>query len=134
MAAIPDNKTSGISSMIAIAQSGTVAAIKVKVDIQHTYIGDLRVALTSPTGRSTVLHPRLGGSADNLIATYDSATPGILGDMIGQPMMGNWTLNVSDRARIDTGKLRSWSIELKAASAGPVLSAPFAGSPSKIAT
>ena len=125
MAAIPDNQTAGISSLIAIAQSGTVAAIKVKVDIEHPFIGDLRVALNSPAGRSTVLHPRLGGSADNLIATYDSATPGILGDMIGQPMMGNWTLNVSDRARRDTGKLRSWSIELNASAAGPVLARNF---------
>jgi subtilisin-like proprotein convertase family protein len=119
MATIPDNKTAGISSTITIAQSGTVAAIKVTVDIQHSYIGDLRVALLSPSGQSTVLHPRLGGSADNLVVTYDSATPGILGIMIGQPMMGSWTLNVSDRASLDVGKLRSWSIELKPAPSGP---------------
>jgi M6 family metalloprotease-like protein len=117
MASIPDNTTTGISSTIIIAQSGTVAQIKVNVDIQHTYIGDLRVTLISPAGRSTVLHPQLGGSTDNLVATYDSAVPGVLGGMVGQPMMGNWTLNVSDRARIDVGKLRSWSIELKSAPA-----------------
>jgi subtilisin-like proprotein convertase family protein len=35
--------------------------------------------------------------------------------MVGQPMLGNWVLNVSDRARADVGKLRSWSIELKSA-------------------
>ena len=113
MASIPDNKSAGISSGITITQSGTVAQIKVKVDIQHTYVGDLRVALTSPTGRSTVLHPQLGGSADNLVATYDSGVPGVLSAMVGQPMMGTWLLNVSDRARIDVGKLRSWSIELR---------------------
>jgi hypothetical protein len=113
MVSIPDNKSAGISSAITITQSGTVAQIKLKVDIQHTYIGDLRVALTSPAGRSTVLHPQLGGSADNLVATYDSAVPGVLSAMVGQPMMGSWILNVSDRARIDVGKLRSWSIELR---------------------
>ncbi|WP_019499760.1 proprotein convertase P-domain-containing protein [Pseudanabaena sp. PCC 6802] len=117
MASIPDNTTAGISSTIVIAQSGTVAQIKVNVDIQHTYIGDLRVTLTSPAGRSTVLHPQLGGSTDNLVATYDSAVSGVLGGMVGQPMMGIWTLNVADRARIDVGKLRSWSIELKSAPA-----------------
>jgi M6 family metalloprotease-like protein len=113
MAAIPDNKTAGISSAIVIAQSGTVAQIKVGVDIQHTFIGDLRVALTSPAGRSVVLHPQLGGSVDNLVATFDSAVSGVLSGMVGQPMMGTWTLNVSDRARADLGILRSWSIELK---------------------
>jgi M6 family metalloprotease-like protein len=116
MASIPDNTTAGISSTITIAQSGTAAKIKVKIDIQHTYIGDLNVKLTSPAGRSTVLHPQLGGSTDNLVATYDSAVPGVLGSMVGQPMMGNWILNVSDRAKTDVGKLRSWSIELTSAS------------------
>ena len=114
MLSIPDNKAAGVSSGISIAKSGTVAEIKVKVNIQHPYIGDVRVALTSPSGRSTVLHPQLGGSADNLVATYESAVPGsVLSSMVGQPMMGNWVLNVSDRARADVGKLRSWSIELE---------------------
>ena len=114
MISIPDNRTAGVSSTIAIAKSGTVAQIKVSVDIQHTFIGDLRVALTSPAGRSTVLHPQLGGSTDNLVATYDSATPGgVLSSMVGQPIKGNWTLNVSDRVRADVGKLRKWSIEMR---------------------
>jgi subtilisin-like proprotein convertase family protein len=116
MLSIPDNKAAGVSNGISIAKSGTVAEIKVKVNIQHPYIGDLRVALTSPSGRSTVLHPQLGGSADNLVATYESTVPGsVLSSMVGQPMLGNWVLNVSDRARADVGKLRSWSIELKSA-------------------
>ena len=59
-----------------IAASGTVAQIKVGVDIEHPYIGDLRVALHSPAGRRAVLHAQLGGSTDNLVATYDSASPG----------------------------------------------------------
>jgi M6 family metalloprotease-like protein len=119
MASIPDNKAAGMSSVITIAQSGIVAGIKVSVDIEHTFIGDLRVALSSPGGRSTVLHPQLGGSADNLVAAYNSDTPGILGEMIGQAMKGAWTLNVSDRARLDAGKLRQWAIELRPAPAPP---------------
>ena len=120
MVAIPDNVSAGVSSAIAIAESGTVAKIKVKVDIKHPYIGDLRVALTSPAGRTTVLHPRLGGSSDDLIATFDSGSPGMLGDMIGQPFKGNWILNVSDRARRDVGTLRRWSLELRSIAAESV--------------
>ena len=120
MASIPDSMAAGISSTIAIAQSGTVAQIKVKVDIQHTYIGDLMITLISPAGRSTVLHPQLGGSTDNLVATYESAVSGSLSSMVGQPMKGVWTLNVSDRVRIDVGKLQSWTIELRSTLAAPV--------------
>ena len=118
MASIPDNQAAGVSSTISITKSGTVAEARVKVDIQHPYIGDLRVALTSPGGRTTVLHPQLGGSDDNLLVTYDSVVPGsVLAGIVGQSMMGTWTLNVSDRANADIGKLRSWGIELKAAPA-----------------
>lgn len=120
MVAIPDNVSAGVSSTIAIAESGTVAQIKVKVDIKHPYIGDLRVALASPSGRTTVLHPRLGGSSDDLIATFDSGSPGMLGDMIGPPFKGNWVLKVSDRARRDVGTLRRWSLELRSTAAESV--------------
>ncbi len=123
MAAIPDNKTAGVASVIAIDVSGTVARIRVGLDIEHSYIGDLRVVLSAPSGRRAVLHARLGGSDDNLVATYDSASPGVLSSMVGQPMQGNWVLTVSDRARRDIGTLRSWQLELTSAAVG--VSAPL---------
>jgi len=118
MLTIPDNKAAGVSSAIAIAASGTVAHIKVSVDIEHSYIGDLRVVLNAPSGRRALLHARLGGSQDNLVETYDSASPGVLSSMRGQAMQGDWVLAVSDRASQDTGKLKSWRIELTSASVG----------------
>lgn len=127
MIAIPDNSAAGIASTIAIAESGTVERIKVSVDIEHSYIGDLRLTLTSPAGRRAVLHARLGGSQDNLIVTYDSASPGELASMAGQPMKGDWVLSVADRAGQDEGTLRRWSIQLKTASAGVSIPAAAAG-------
>jgi subtilisin-like proprotein convertase family protein len=121
MLAIPDNALAGISSAISIAEAGLVDAIKVSVDIEHTWIGDLRVSLTSPAGRTTVLHAELGGSRDDLVATYDSTSPGVLADMIGQPVKGDWILRVVDRARRDVGTLRRWTIELRTVA---TLSAP----------
>jgi subtilisin-like proprotein convertase family protein len=118
MLTIPDNRATGVSSVIAIAESGTVAKIRVRIDIEHPYIGDLRVTLTSPGGRRAVLHAELGGPTDNLIAAYDSTSPGTLSSMVGQSMKGDWVLNVADRARRDVGTLRSWSIELRSAPVG----------------
>lgn len=115
---IPDNRTTGVSSVIAIAASGTVARISVSVDIAHTYIGDLHIVLVAPSGRRTVLHARLGGSMDDLVQTYDSASPGVLANMIGQAMQGDWVLSVSDRAGQDVGTLRRWRIELTSAAVG----------------
>ena len=107
MLKIPDNKAAGGSSTINITQSGIVARIKVSVAIEHPYIGDLRVTLTTPTGRRAVLHAQLGGSNDNLIATYDSASPGVLSGIVGQPMQGAWVLNVADLAKSDIGTFGS---------------------------
>jgi subtilisin-like proprotein convertase family protein len=109
---IPDNNPTGISSAIAIAQSGTAQAVKVSVDITHTYVGDLRVTLVAPSGQQVVLHDRLGGSQDDLITTYDSATTSALVALFGQAIEGNWTLRVSDLAGRDVGKLNAWSVEL----------------------
>ncbi len=113
--AIPDNQTGGVSSTISLAGSGIVRRIKARVEISHTYIGDLVVELFSPAGRRATLHARQGGSTDDLFATYDSDRPGELSSMVGQPMQGNWVLRLSDRARADVGKLRKWSIELEGA-------------------
>jgi subtilisin-like proprotein convertase family protein len=115
MVTIPDNQTTGVSSTIRIGASGTVARIVLGVDVQHSYVGDLRVELTSPSGRRAVLHAQIGGSSDNLVTSYDSASPGVLTNMVGQSMLGDWILTVSDRARQDVGQLRSWSLELTSA-------------------
>ncbi len=124
---IPDNDAAGVVSTIAIAESGVVGEITVDVDIRHTYIGDLEVRLIAPSGLSVMVHPRLGGWADDLDATYGSSGGAILSPMIGQPMQGDWALHVADRAWRDKGTLREWSIELKSTPAGPPLVAAASG-------
>ncbi len=116
--AIPDNDPAGVSSAITIGTSGIVKQIKLSLEITHTYVGDLRVELLSPTGRRAIVHGQVGGSSDDLIATYDSASPGVLITLVGQPMQGDWVLRVSDLAAEDVGVLRRWRIELTSAAVG----------------
>jgi M6 family metalloprotease-like protein len=109
---IPDADPIGVSSLVALAGSGSIRRIKASIEIQHTYIGDLRVELVSPSGRRAVLHAQLGGSDDDLAATYDSAAPSsALASFAGQPIAGSWVLRVSDLVGQDVGKLRKWSID-----------------------
>jgi len=113
---IPDNSPTGISSVIGLVGGGTVRQLKIGLDITHTFIGDLRVELVSPTGRRAILHGQLGGAARNLVMTYDSASPGsVLATLVGQPVGGNWVLRVTDLAGQDVGQLNKWSIEAVAA-------------------
>jgi M6 family metalloprotease-like protein len=110
---IPDASPAGVASTITLAQAGTVRSLKVAIDITHSYIGDLRIELVAPTGRSVVLHAQLGGSQDNLVTAYDSAKPlSPLSPLLGQPVAGNWTLRVADVAPADEGTLNRWSLEI----------------------
>ncbi|MBU1171766.1 MAG: M6 family metalloprotease domain-containing protein [Proteobacteria bacterium] len=107
---IPDNAPEGISDSMTIATRGTIERIRLSVDITHTYIGDLMVELMTPQGKTLVLREKKGGDTDDLIEVYDSDS--LLATLVGQEMKGLWTLKVSDHARRDTGKLRSWKIEV----------------------
>ncbi|HEY7560220.1 MAG TPA: M36 family metallopeptidase [Candidatus Binatia bacterium] len=109
---IPDNDPTGVSSNISIAQSGSAQRIKVGVDIAHTFIGDLRVELVSPSGQQALLHDRFGGGEDNLIRIYDSLLHPALATLTHQPIEGNWELRVKDLAGRDVGKFNKWSLEL----------------------
>jgi M6 family metalloprotease-like protein len=111
--AIPDNNPTGISSALAFANPGTARQLKLAVEIEHTYIGDLRVELFSPSGRRALLHAQSGGTTDNLVLSLDSNKPSSpLAPLVGQPVLGNWLLRVTDLAGDDTGKLKKWSLEL----------------------
>lgn len=110
---IPDNNPTGVSSSLAFGNQGTTRQVKLNVQIEHTFIGDLRVELFSPSGRRAVLHAQSGGGTDNLTLSLDSNTPSSpLLPVVGQPVQGNWVLRITDLAGQDVGKLKKWSLEL----------------------
>ena len=120
--AIADN--SSFASYLNVPDDVTIGDLNVKVDISHTYIGDLIVELESPSGTVIRLHDRTGGSTDNLITTYDDATnapdgPGLLADVNGESAMGTWILSGSDNAGGDVGTLNSWTLLVGAAALPP---------------
>ncbi|MFP2932010.1 M4 family metallopeptidase [Pyxidicoccus sp. 3LG] len=94
-----------VTSKLKLDQDVTIDKLKLSLDIDHTYRGDLSVTLTSPSGKSAVVHNRTGGSADHLKGDFD------LSAFAGEQAKGEWTLSVSDKARADTGVLNSWSLK-----------------------
>ena len=105
---IPDNDTAGISSVITVNDPLTVFATQADINISHSYIGDLIVTLTSPTGTTSTLHSQSGGSADDLVQSY------VLADFNGEVATGDWTLYVEDTYAADTGTLNNWSLTFSA--------------------
>jgi subtilisin-like proprotein convertase family protein len=112
--AIPDNDSTGIRVYIDVPADAYLASVDCRVDITHTYKGDLVVELTSPEGTKVRLHNRTGGSASDIITWYDSETqpdgPGALGDFSGEWAEGRWELYVADLASVDTGTLHTWAL------------------------
>jgi subtilisin-like proprotein convertase family protein len=109
---IPDNIPGGISRSLNVANSGHIDDIQAELDITHTYIGDLRVELVSPSDTHVLLHNRTGGSANNIIKTYTGENTPHLQILRGETINGLWRLNVSDRAGADQGKLNRWALKL----------------------
>ncbi len=104
---IPDNNTSGVNSVLNISAGGTIASLKITMNISHTYRGDLKLKLRSPSGTEVLFYdPASNDSADNIVGYIDIA------DFNGQPMNGTWTFNVSDHASQDTGTINSWSLTI----------------------
>lgn len=113
--AIPDNNTTGITSTINVAATGTVASLSVRVDITHTYQGDLEVALIGPDNTTVLLHNRTGGSTDNIRTVYaDLTAPAqALSAFNGKATNGTWRLRVRDLAAADVGTLVFWELDLR---------------------
>ncbi|MCP3903281.1 MAG: S8 family serine peptidase [Planctomycetes bacterium] len=89
--------------------------VRVHVDVEHTFIGDLIVRLAPPaaTGVSSiVLHDRTGAGRNNLKRTYDVASTPELADLTGVVPQGRWTLKVSDRGARNTGRIRRLSLAI----------------------
>ncbi len=111
---IRDLKTARLR--VAVGDTRPVRGLKVSVDLEHTWIGDLTVKLKPPAGlvsKALVLHDRQGGGESNIHRVYDTAsTPG-LSALEGVTPAGEWTLEVRDHAKRDVGHIRSFGLELE---------------------
>lgn len=108
--AIKDNKTSEIA--VHVGDDKIIHDIRVTVDIEHTWVGDLTLQLVSPMGDKVLLQDQEGSSQKNLKRTYDIASAPELAGLVGTAAQGKWTLAVTDNARRDTGNIISFGLEL----------------------
>ncbi|MGK0408363.1 MAG: serine protease [Shewanella psychromarinicola] len=103
---IPDNNTTGIVSPINVNRTGDSGTVSVSIGIIHTYIGDLKIQLVSPTGQTVVIHNNTGSGTDNLTQTYTA-------NMAGVESSGIWTLKAVDNANQDSGYIDTWSLSFQ---------------------
>lgn len=79
---------------------------QVTVDITHTYRGDLKIELVSPSSSVYLLkEAATGDNDDDVNETYTV-------NLASESSDGYWTLRITDTYPGDTGTLNSWSINL----------------------
>jgi len=124
---IPDNNDRGIKDKIICADDFIIDSVSVRIDIVHSYIGDLQVTLQSPSGTTVKVHDRAGGSANDLHVEYDmNSHPGLFA-FNDESAQGEWMLLVQDLASADRGRLVSWALQINGATATTVNAAESAG-------
>ncbi len=113
---IPDNNATGVTSTQDVTRTGTVSSIQVRVDVTHTYRGDLEIALIGPDNTTVLLHNRTGGSANDVQTEYPDLTPPnqSLAAFTGRAIQGAWRLRVRDLASTDVGTLVNWTLSIGA--------------------
>ncbi len=109
--AIPDDDPTGVVAIAGVTAGGVVETLLISLDISHTFIGDLLVELSAPSGNTVVLH-NLEGGGDEDIFLISAPITGFERESIS----GDWTLFISDNAFFDTGFLNSWSLEIEGSS------------------
>lgn len=129
--ALPDYPAAPVSSSININGSTNANAIvSVTIDsLTHTYDGDLKIELVSPSGSSIVLANSVGTSGDNFIRTkfvptgtsIANGTAPFTGNFVPSSgsfaaltgsANGTWSIKITDLGSQDIGTLWKWSIEL----------------------
>ncbi|HEX6347253.1 S8 family serine peptidase [Umezawaea sp.] len=101
---IPDNGGAVTSSITVSGRTGNApTALKVGVDIRHTYRGDLVIDLVAPDGTAYRLKGSANDSADNVTTTYTV-------NASSEVANGTWKLRVQDVAAADTGYVNSWNL------------------------
>ncbi len=101
--ALPDFATTEVDFTIA---TGTFVAesVALEIDLEHSFLTDLEIALTSPGGTSVSLYA--GESSTGLANNGWSWTFGA-NAFRGEDARGTWTLSITDTVRADSGVLNA---------------------------
>ncbi|MFI1771187.1 zinc-dependent metalloprotease [Thalassobellus citreus] len=118
------------SHIFNINDSSIISDINIGLDISHSYIGDLAIAILSPNGTELLLKSSNDcDSEENIVGVFDdsaityncsNAASNIasksINDLLtgfnGENTFGSWTIKLGDFENGDTGTLNSWFIEV----------------------
>lgn len=120
-----------ISETLAVAEDLVIDDVEVSTAIAHVWIGDVVLAVSTPTGSSLSLKALDASDADDLDVTWSDrgaaypgvsllcgcgvipAGPGSFADLAGETARGEWILNCADDyAATSAGTLEEWCVRV----------------------
>ncbi len=137
---ISENGTPSVISSLSITSPGFVDDINIMdIGVEHSWVGDLRAELTSPSGTTITIFNRPGGgscSGDDIFVSFDDESTASHGEFLGtcdntppaiegsfqpfealsafngEPAAGDWILTIYDDADQDGGNLLGWALDV----------------------
>lgn len=129
--AVPPTGTQGTTSdSITVNDARAIRDVNLSLDLDHTFVSDLRISLISPRGTEVVVFDRHGTNGQDFSnvlfddeaarSIITAATPysgsyrptNALNKFDGESAAGLWTIVINDTTALNSGVLRSWGIEL----------------------
>lgn len=104
-----------VQSKIHVSQPGLLTDMQVKVNITHTYRGDVSLQLKHAGASVNLLNETPTDSRENIYETYDIGVPISTGDSLdtfnNKSIQGDWYLVATDNEpQVDNGILNTWSV------------------------
>jgi subtilisin-like proprotein convertase family protein len=90
----------------------TLTALTIGLDLEHSFVGDLRLSVLAPSGAEVVLREHTGAGQAHLVSSYDPSTVPALAPLLGTSGVGHWEVRVRDDAGADTGVFHTASLRL----------------------
>jgi subtilisin-like proprotein convertase family protein len=118
-----------LSTTVFVGTEYLITDVNLCLDLTHTYLSDMVITLTSPSGTVVTIWNGQCGSADNMPCVHFddeaggflSCPPlagqtgwpwGYLSDFDGENAYGTWTLSITDYYFFDTGLLNFWCLSI----------------------
>ena len=109
---IPDANPRGLFSTINVSTDAPLQDIKVYIQAEHEFLGDVSFTLHSPSGEKILIQGRTLGRQTRLQRTYSLVSTPALRRLLSVSVRGQWQLQVVDHVPGDVGKLKKWELIL----------------------
>ena len=126
---ISSSGTPTVTSRVTFFDDLTLTHLNVNLELNHSFLSDLVITLTSPSGKEAILVSTSCGDSSNINATFtDDAEafvcgddPGISGTVaplvgfdvfVGESIAGEWVLTIRDTENFDGGSLNSFTMDV----------------------